>query len=157
MDSSTASDRSALPHRIVRAAVMGVLALVLVGVPTDIIDTPLFGRDVPVRWWEYPVLAATTGLTAAWFAIPGPARSDRVRDTPFGAVMLSLFAVGCPVCNKLILVALGTSGALSFWQPIQPIVALFSVGLLSFAVRQRWRRRDCTDSTCTSPAAGSKA
>ncbi|PXY25527.1 hypothetical protein BA062_25555 [Prauserella flavalba] len=140
--------------RLLRATVMSGLALLVVGVPTDIIDTPLFSREIPVRWWEYPVLVATVALTGAWFAIQGPTSSDRARRTPLGGVLLSVFAVGCPVCNKLVLIALGTSGALSIWQPVQPFLALISLGLLGFAVTQRWRRRHCADNTC--PAPGSK-
>lgn len=48
-----------------RGPVAGMLTLIVVGVPTDVVDTPWFGREVPVRWWEYPVLAATVVLTAA--------------------------------------------------------------------------------------------
>lgn len=137
--------------RLLRATLMSGLALLVVGVPTDIIDTPLFSREIPVRWWEYPVLVATVTLTGAWFAIQEPTSSERARRTPLGGVLLSVFAVGCPVCNKLVLIALGTSGALSIWEPVQPFLALISLGLLGFAVAQRWRRRHCADNTCTAP------
>ncbi|TCP46834.1 hypothetical protein EV191_113111 [Tamaricihabitans halophyticus] len=138
--------RIAWPYR---AALAGVLTLLVVGVPTDIIDTPLFSREVPVRWWEYPVLAATILLTAAWFALPGAtALPDRTHRTPLGAVLLAVFAVGCPVCNKIILIVLGTSGALSIWAPIQPFLALISLALLSFAIIQRWRKQSCSTDTC---------
>lgn len=76
------------------------------------------------------MLAATVALIGTWFAIQRPAPSDRARHTPLGAVLLSVFAVGYPVCNKLVLIALGTSGALSVWEPIQPFLALISLGLL---------------------------
>ncbi|MHB1874156.1 MAG: hypothetical protein ACYCPF_04790 [Streptosporangiaceae bacterium] len=65
--------------------------------------------------------------------------------------MLSFFAVGCPVCNKLVVLAAGVSGALSYWAPVQPFLALVSVAVLAYAARRRLRgtRR------CTVPAAGS--
>lgn len=148
------SERLLTRGRMVRATAVGALVLVLVGVPTDVIATPLFGREIPVRWWEYPVLVATAVLTAAWFAMPGAAPRAQMRRSPFSAVVLSLLAVGCPVCNKLILLALGTTGALSIWQPVQPLLAVVSVGMLGFAVRQRWRRRNCLDGSCTAPRAG---
>ena len=53
--------------------------------------------------------------------------------------LLSFFAVGCPVCNKLVLLALGTSGAMSFFAPLQPILAVASIGLMAYAVRTRLR------------------
>ena len=52
-----------------RAALAALGTLLLIGIPTVIIPNPIFGREVPVRWWEYPVLAATVLLTAAWFGI----------------------------------------------------------------------------------------
>ena len=37
--------------------------------------------------------------------------------------MLSLFAVGCPICNKLVVMAVGVSGALNWFAPLQPLLA----------------------------------
>lgn len=58
--------RTILPLYGLLAAALTVL---LIGIPTDIIPNPVFGREVPVRWWEYPVLGATALLTGAWFSI----------------------------------------------------------------------------------------
>ncbi|MGV0871499.1 hypothetical protein [Mycolicibacterium sp. XJ879] len=118
----------------------GVVAVVVIAVPTDIIDTPLFSRDVPVRWWEYPVLIATGVLTAAWVAIGGARRNT---GSMASGLALVTFAVGCPVCNKLVLLAVGASGALSLWAPLQPVLAGFSLALLTVLVVLRWRRRPC--------------
>lgn len=144
----TRQSRSGRRSRLSKATLLAGLALVLVGVPTDIIANPIFSREVPVRWWEYPVLAATVLLTWAWFAIQAPAPYERESRRPLAGVVLSVFAVGCPVCNKLVLLALGTSGALGIWAPVQPFLALISIGLLGAAVAQRWRRRDCSGESC---------
>ncbi|GGC67284.1 hypothetical protein [Hoyosella rhizosphaerae] len=61
----------------------------------------------------------------------------------------ALFAVGCPVCNKLILLAIGTSGALSVWAPIQPILAVVAVLALGIATYLWWQRRPCADGRCS--------
>ncbi|WP_219910005.1 hypothetical protein [Rhodococcus sp. OK519] len=127
-----------------------MLTLIVVGVPTDVIDTPWFGREVPVRWWEYPVLAATVVLTALWFGIR-PER-EQSATAPLTGVMLAVFAVGCPVCNKIILLALGTTGALGFWAPIQPVLAAVSLAILAAAVVLR-RRRTLCGPVCAAPPA----
>lgn len=49
----------------------------------------------------------------------------------------SVLAVGCPVCNKLVVAAVGISGALNVWAPIQPVIAAASLALLGWAL---WRR-----------------
>jgi len=55
------------------------------------------------------------------------------------AGLLSFFAVGCPVCNKLVIVALGTTGALQWFEPVQPVLAVASIVLLGWALRSRLR------------------
>ena len=56
-----------------------------------------------------------------------------------GSGMLSFFAVGCPVCNKLVVLAIGISGALSYWAPVQPFLAAASAAVLGYAVYRRLR------------------
>ena len=132
----------------VAAAGMSALA---VGIPSDVIDTPLFTRMTPVRAWEVPVLLLTALLTGAWSALstPGPAACARGGGRVLGSTLLSAVAVGCPVCNKLIVAALGVSGALGTWAPLQPFVALLALGIAATAVVARWRSRR---SPCTTAA-----
>ncbi|MEU4981764.1 hypothetical protein [Streptomyces sp. NPDC021969] len=123
----------------------GALATaVLVGAPTDVVPNPLFGRSVPVQWWNYPALAVTAvlaGIVLTTYvrrpsSAPEPHAADGGRLGAIGGV-LSFFAVGCPVCNKLVLVLLGASGALSYWAPLQPLLAVLSAGLLAEAALRR--------------------
>lgn len=111
-----------------------LLTLLIIGIPTDIIPNPLFGRDVPVRPWELPVLVATAVLTGLYFTL----QQEKIAPI-MGGSSLALFAVACPVCNKLVLLVLGTSGALGVWQPLQPYVAGVSLLLLVAAVIWAWR------------------
>src|SRR5699024_5125793 len=48
--------------------------------------------------------------------------------------ILGWFAVGCPVCNKIALLALGYTGVLTYFAPLQPILAALSIVLLVVAV-----------------------
>lgn len=50
-----------------------------------------------------------------------------------------MFAVGCPICHKLVVAALGISGALTYVAPVQPLRGVIGVGLLvaGLAVRPR--------------------
>ena len=121
-------------RRWVVAAGTAVATYLVVAVPTDLIDTPVFSREVPPTWWAQPVLIITAVLagllTATYVSRPdGPSRQTTVRLGGAGAIV-SFFAVGCPVCNKLVLSALGTSGAMQFFEPIQPYLAAASIGIL---------------------------
>ena len=135
-----------------------VVALAI-GLPTDVIPNPVFGRPVPVTGWSYPVLlvtAALSGLLAATYVRQGltdeSATQSEELDGPgrAGGVggMLSFFAVGCPVCNKLVVLALGTVGARQWFEPVQPVLAALSILLLVGALRSRVRNeRSCRLST----------
>ncbi|NBH03444.1 hypothetical protein GTY80_09310 [Amycolatopsis sp. SID8362] len=132
------------------AAAVGAAALsaLAVGVPTDVLDTPFFTRMTPVRWWEIPVLALTVALTGLWVAIPRPAGDLRGRGGIVGSVTAAVLAVGCPVCNKVVVGLLGISGALGIWAPVQPALAALSLAALAAAVVVRWRRRGCGPEDC---------
>lgn len=52
---------------------------------------------------------------------------------------LAYLAVGCPVCNKLVLLALGASGAVTWFAPFQGLLALASLVMLSWALVTRLR------------------
>lgn len=129
-------------RRMIAALGGAVLTAVVIAVPTDLIDTPLFGRSVPVTWWAWPVLAVTavlSGLLLATYVRAGERPApDRRRLGALGG-LLSLLAVGCPVCNKLVLLALGTSGAMTWFAPAQPLLAGVSVVLLTWALVSRVR------------------
>ncbi len=124
------------------AASAAVAWAILSGTPTDIVDTPLFVRMTPVVWWDYPFWAAgaiLVGLLAATYVpAAGMERLDSTQgEKLLGGGLLSVFAVGCPVCNKLVVLALGAEGAMTYFAPLQPLLGFLSVGLLLYALRAR--------------------
>jgi hypothetical protein len=139
-------------RRLAKSIGVALVTAAVVGIPTDVLDTDYFTRMTPVRWWEYPVLALTAALTGLWAAIPRAAGDVRGRAGVAGAVTTTVFAVGCPVCNKIIVGLLGLSSALGVWAPIQPVLAVLSLAALGTAVIVRWRRKSCSAGTCELPA-----
>ncbi len=131
-----------LVRRLVVAVFAGVVTAAVIGIPTGIIETPWYTRMTPVLWWNYPVWALSSVLTGALVAtyvrdpsVPLPVTQG---GKTFVGSMLSLFAVGCPICNKLVVMAIGVSGALTWFAPVQPGLAVGSLGLLAYAL---WARR----------------
>ncbi|MFB7111980.1 hypothetical protein [Streptomyces sp. NPDC056190] len=126
------------------------LAVLVLGVPTALVPTPLFSRSVPPVWWNYPMLLLTAVLSAvvlATYVRTGPVadRDDATgRSLGSAGAVLSFLAVGCPVCNKAALLLLGASGALSYWAPLQPAVAVLALVLLAEAAL----RRLATEAAC---------
>lgn len=149
-----AAELAALQLWSVRQWVLGIVGgfilSVVVSIPTDVIPNPFFTRSMAVTWWSYPVVI-TTGVLGALLVGTyvrndelSPARDEQVeRSSRFGLVgaALSFFAIGCPVCNKLVLLALGASGAMTWFAPFQPVLAIGSVILMAIAVRMRLRNQ----------------
>jgi len=120
---------------------------VLLGLPTAMIPNPVFARKIEAPWWTYPSLLVTAILAglllATYVSEHGPVRGGLDEPTPeesrrvtIGG-LLSFFAIGCPTCNKLVLIALGSSGAITWFEPVQPILALAGIALLAWALRRR--------------------
>ncbi len=140
------------------AAAVAVLAALVIGVPTGVVPTPFYTRMTPVLWWNYPVWLVSSlleGLLVATYvrASEQSSAEAKTKERPataraLGAGLLSAFAVGCPICNKLVVLAIGVSGALSYWAPLQPLLAVASVGLLLFALIRRIR----TAASCPVPS-----
>ena len=131
-------------RRWLTAVVAGAAVLVLIAVPTDLIDTPLFGREVPPTWWAWPSLLVSSVLAGLLLAsyVAGPEEVPDDRAASRGGWLggaLTFFAVGCPVCNKLVLLALGSAGAMTWFEPVQPVLQLGAVVLLAWALRARLR------------------
>lgn len=130
-----------------RAVVYGAVAAVLIGVPSDVIDTPIFGRPVETGWLDYVILVVTSAFIGLILAIRPAASGDAVTEaaverqgtsTIWGG-FVSFLAVGCPVCNQAVVALVGISGALSWWAPVQPVVGLAALALLVWTLRKRLR------------------
>lgn len=146
------------------AAAWSVASLVAFGVVSAIIPNPIFGRQIAPEPFAIAVWIASaplTGLVLATYTAPSPAAAPAAvplgptpavaplpapaqRDGSTLGALASLgafLAIGCPVCNKVALVLLGTSGALSVWAPIQPILGGASLALLAGTLAWRMRLR----------------
>lgn len=137
-------------RQILVAALAAVVVGLLIGAATVLIPNPLFARDIPPVWWNYPVWIITSivsGMLLATYIQPNTAGAvdnaevldPKGRYGKLGMVggFLSWFAVGCPVCNKLALVAFGYSGAITYFAPIQPFLGIAALLLTSIALL--WR------------------
>jgi hypothetical protein len=128
-------------HWMLAAAAAAITAL-LMGIPTGIVPSSLYTRMTPVTWWDYPIWAASAiivGLTAATYVSAGRSAAPNRTARTAGAALISTLAVGCPICNKLVVALIGVSGAMSYWAPLQPILGIASVLLLSVGLAIRLR------------------
>ena len=140
------------PRRWWVALAGGLATAMLVALPTAVIPNPVFSRAIEVTWWSYPVVVLTGilgGLLLATYVREpeasvhetAPDDADRASKLGMAGAFVSFFAVGCPVCNKLVLLALGASGAVTWFAPLQPVLAVASVVLMAVALRIRLRNQ----------------
>ena len=156
--------RSWGPRQFSAAVVAAAVVAAIIGIATVLIPNPVFARDIPPVWWDYPVWllsSAMMGMLIATYVRPlqdsgrsdagshvdaqtrtgAPVeqgtvdRSERGGARAGGAAgILAWFAVGCPVCNKIALLALGYTGALTWFAPFQPVLAITALVLASIAL-----------------------
>ncbi len=127
--------------RWIVAVSVAVLTYFVIALPTAVVENPVFGREIGVTSWSVTVIVVTsilTGLLTATY-VKNDFSDESPRQLKIGGAgaLLSYFAVGCPVCNKLALVALGYSGAIQYFAPIQPYLAVAGIALLAYSLRMR--------------------
>lgn len=148
----------------VHAIAWTLIAFVGYGMVTAIIPNPVFGRQIPPEAFAIAVWILSSpliGIVGATYSAPLPATAQPLQFAPveplaavqpvrpdeerrsstLGTIgsLGAFLAIGCPVCNKIALVLLGWSGALSIWAPLQPVLGAASLVLL--AVTAAWRIR----------------
>lgn len=112
-----------------------VAVALLLAIPAAIIDNPLFARMTPVEPEQYVFWALTSLFTGALIATyVDPRLRHGLAGSTVGAGLLGLFAVSCPVCNKVVVALVGTSGASSYFAPVQPLLGLAAVALAGWAL-----------------------
>lgn len=147
-------------RRWATAVVGAVVVALLIGLPTELIANPWFHRMVPAEWWNHPVWIATSvlaGLLLATYVREARTAEDRGSARGGAGGVLAFFAVGCPVCNKLVVVALGTTGAMNWFAPVQPFLAVGALLLLAAALRSRLaNERACRVPTASALGGGGR-
>lgn len=143
-----ASARGLLLARYWLTALAGTVVVALaLGIPTDIVPNPWFTRMTPIETDQFVFWILTSVLTGALIGTYVLSRSlaRHMPSQAIGSGLLGVLAVGCPVCNKLVVLLLGVSGAFQYFAPIQPYLGAASVVLAAtaLAVRLRAWRRAC--------------
>ncbi len=132
----------------------GIGMLLLIGLPTAILPNPWFTRMTPMRPQDYLILGLTVLLAAALGATyAAPAACSLHEGTLTAGGVLAFLAVGCPVCNKVVVLLLGAGGALAYFEPAQPVLAVVGLGLLGGALALRLRALRLVGRSSTSTGA----
>jgi hypothetical protein len=132
------------------AALYAAGSALLLGIPTKLIPTPLFSRVVPTSPQDYAIWIASALLLGpllslmTLYPMPSPKAAPGKGSLAgtgraFGGALLSFFSVGCPVCNKVVVLLLGLGGAMTIFNPLRPYLGLASIVLLGVTLFLRVR------------------
>lgn len=132
------------------SALYTVGSALLLGIPTRLVPTPLFSRVVPTSPQDYVIWIVSALLLGPLLSLMTlyPMLSQKAtpekRSLPnsgraFAGALLSFFSVGCPVCNKVVVLLLGVGGAMTLFNPLRPLLGLASIALLGVTLFLRVR------------------
>ena len=131
--------RAFTPGAWAAALLAALFVLLVIGGTTAIFENDFFRRMTPVRPQDYLfwlLSALLVGLLAGTFVVSRAA--EHAGKTVAGGFFANI-AVACPVCNKIVVAAIGSSGALTFFGPLQLFIGIGSLGLLAMALVLRAR------------------
>lgn len=137
--------RSLGPRYWAFAASLGFLIAMVIAIPTRLVPNDWFSRMTPTRPLDYAFLVVSSAMLGMTFALSRRGRRV-VATAPVGAGFATFLAVGCPVCNKLVVALIGTGGALSWFAPLQPFIGIAAIVALAAGLRHQLinlRRQDC--------------
>ena len=131
-----------------QAGAFSLLSALVIGIPTRVVPNGFFRRMTPTRPLDYAFLAVASGLVGLTFAIRSSRPVEGNGKVLAGGLATAL-AVGCPICNKVVVALIGTAGALGVFAPIQPALGAAGVALLIAGLRRRLR--DLRATACSVP------
>ncbi len=129
-----------------RAAFWALVAATAIALPARLVPNDLFRRMTPTRPLDYVfwvIGSALVGLVVAF------GRASRSEASGIVGGTATLFAVGCPVCNKLVVALIGVAGAVDVFAPLQPVLGAAAIGLMAWSLRRSTRM--LTGATCAVP------
>ena len=127
---------------LLTAAVGSILVALLIGIPTDVLPNPWFTRMTAVRTLDmvlWPVTSILTGALLATYLLPAACVRRAPGRAGIASGTLGWLAIGCPICNKLVVGAIGITGALNVFAPLQPVLGLLGVMIAAMGLSLRLR------------------
>lgn len=132
-------------YSLIIGSVIALLIFLVFGIVTVLIKNKFFIRMTPVYWYDYVFLVLTALLLGAYAGLfyynkhSSISSSNKCNYTAAGGAVGGFFSFGCAICNKLLVFLLGLSGVIAYFMPLQPILGVISIVMLSYAVYMQLR------------------
>lgn len=118
-----------------KGAALALASFAVLGTVAALWENPFFVRMTPAGDLEIALLALTAAMLGLYVTIRRPACS--VKGATVGGV-LGFVGVACPVCNKLLVLLVGSELLLTYFEPVRVFVAAAGVVILALAITREW-------------------
>lgn len=117
----------------------GVAVFLVFGLVSDLIPNGLYVRMVPGTLLDYTFLVATSVLAGVYIWQRATLQVETGDYAATGSTLGGFLAFACPICNKAVLLLLGTATTMTVFDSLRPFLGAVSV--LAFAGVIYYQRR----------------
>ena len=139
--------RAASARGLARGSAVAAAMFVALGTVAALWDNPFFMRMTPAGGFEVALLLLQSVLAGMYVGLP---QSPCGKRTAGAGAIIGFLGIACPVCNKVLVLLVGSALLLEYFEPLRLYVALGGGALLALAVWLKLARPECADSV--SPA-----
>ena len=131
---------SASGRDLARGVATAAAMFVVLGTLAALWKNPLFMRMTPAGGFEIALLLLQSVLAGVYVGLP---RSPCGRRTAGAGAIIGFLGIACPVCNKVLVLLIGSALLLEYYEPLRLYVALGGAALLAAAVWLKLARPEC--------------
>jgi hypothetical protein len=124
---------------------------VVLGTLAAVWTNPLFMRMTPTGGFELALLLLQSILAGVYVGLP---QSPCGKRTAGAGALIGFVGIACPVCNKVLVLLIGSALLLEYFEPVRLYVALAGAALLAVAVWFKLTRPECRPTEA--PATGAR-
>ena len=113
---------------------------VVLGTLAALWTNPLFMRMTPTSGFETALLLLQSVLAGVYVGLP---QSPCGKRTAAAGAIIGFLGIACPVCNKVLVLLIGSALLLEYFEPARLYIALAGSALLAAAVWVKSTRPEC--------------
>lgn len=125
---------------VARGLAAAVAMFVVLGTVAALWSNPLFMRMTPAGGFEITLLLLQSVLAGVYLGLP---HSPCGKRTAGAGAIIGFLGIACPVCNKVLVLLIGSALLLEYFEPVRLYVALGGAALLALAVWLKLARPEC--------------
>jgi hypothetical protein len=125
---------------LARGTATAVAMFVLLGTVAALWNNPLFMRMTSAGSFEIALLLLQALLMGVYVGLP---HSPCGKRTAGAGAIIGFLGIACPVCNKVLVVLIGSALLLEYFEPVRIYVALGGAVLVALAIWLKLARPEC--------------